>query len=214
MGADETKNSKIFISLQNTTFFQQSIIIEGNEKILPVGNSKYKFEFDLPEDGKGSFSSEFASVKYMMTCTADVPWGVDAEATNELFVTKIRDLNEDIESLEEADGQEDIAWLQRKILNMRIFNDADDKMNLSILDVQGEILAISQFTLHASTRKGNRPSFIKAAKPEYAEEIYDQFCTTLGESIPVKKGIFGAYMEVSLVNDGPVTIVIDSKNRE
>ena len=116
--------------------------------------------------------------------------------------------------VEEADGQEDIAWLQRKVLNMRIFNDADDKMNLSILDVQGEILAISQFTLHASTRKGNRPSFIKAAKPEHAEEIYDQFCTTLGESIPVKKGIFGAYMEVSLVNDGPVTIVIDSKNRE
>ena len=116
--------------------------------------------------------------------------------------------------VEEADGQEDIAWLQRKILNMRIFNDADDKMNLSILDVQGEILAISQFTLHASTKKGNRPSFIKAARPEHAEEIYDQFCTALGESIPVKKGIFGAYMEVSLVNDGPVTIVIDSKNRE
>ena len=106
------KYSTKILCFQNTTFFQQSIIIEGNEKVLPVGNSKYKFEFDLPEDGKGSFSSDFASVKYMMTCTADVPWGVDAEATNELFVTKIRDLNEDIESLEEADGQEEkkVGW--------------------------------------------------------------------------------------------------------
>lgn len=118
--------------------------------------------------------------------------------------------------IESIDTQEDIDWLIRKILNMRIFSDSDDKMNLSILDVKGSFLIISQFTLHASTKKGNRPSFIKAAKPDIALKLYDQFCKSLKEytELEVQTGIFGADMKVRLVNDGPVTIMIDSQNRE
>lgn len=117
--------------------------------------------------------------------------------------------------IEAADQQEDIDWLAKKIINMRLFNDADGKMNLSISDVQGSILSISQFTLHASTKKGNRPSFIKAAPPVVAEEVYDQFNAKLEEisGQQVQKGIFGADMKVLLLNDGPVTIFLDSKNR-
>lgn len=117
--------------------------------------------------------------------------------------------------IEEADGPEDMDWLSKKIINLRIFPDENGIMNRSLLDVQGEILLISQFTLHASTKKGNRPSYIKAAKPDIAIPIYKQMIQTLeadlGKSIGT--GEFGADMKVSLVNDGPVTIVIDTKNK-
>ena len=118
--------------------------------------------------------------------------------------------------IEESDGQEDVEWLSQKIIQMRIFSDAEGKMNLSLKDVDGDILLISQFTLHASTKKGNRPSFIKAARPETAIPLYEKMILQLemdgGKKITT--GEFGADMKVSLVNDGPVTIVIDSKNRE
>lgn len=117
--------------------------------------------------------------------------------------------------IEEADGQEDIEWLSKKIVNLRVFPDENGVMNRSVLEVGGEILLISQFTLHASTKKGNRPSYIKAAKPDISIPLYEKMIsaleTELGKSIGT--GEFGADMKVSLVNDGPVTIVMDSKNR-
>ena len=117
--------------------------------------------------------------------------------------------------IEEEDSQEDISWLIKKIISLRVFSDSNGKMNESIRDQNGSILLISQFTLHASTRKGNRPSFIKAAKPEKAIPLYEHFIGDLRKaSIPVETGIFGADMKVQLVNDGPVTILIDSKQRE
>ncbi|MBB5350560.1 D-tyrosyl-tRNA(Tyr) deacylase [Haloferula luteola] len=118
--------------------------------------------------------------------------------------------------IEADDGPEDIAWLAGKITRMRIFADDNGLMNRSVLDLQGEILAISQFTLHASTRKGNRPSFIRAARPEIAQPLYEQFCQSLEAELgsSVSRGVFGADMKVSLLNDGPVTVIIDSKNRE
>jgi len=118
--------------------------------------------------------------------------------------------------IEEQDGTEDITWLCNKMVNLRIFNDADGVMNCSVKDINGEILLISQFTLHASTKKGNRPSYIKAAKPEISIPLYQQLIHQLSQDLgkPVATGIFGADMQVSLINDGPVTIVIDSKNRE
>lgn len=117
--------------------------------------------------------------------------------------------------IEEADNEEDIVWLSNKIVNLRIFSDENGVMNKSVLDVDGEILLISQFTLHASTKKGNRPSYIKAAKPDSAIPLYEQMIQTLelGLGKSIGTGEFGADMKVSLVNDGPVTIIIDSKNR-
>ncbi|SHO60905.1 D-aminoacyl-tRNA deacylase [Algoriphagus zhangzhouensis] len=117
--------------------------------------------------------------------------------------------------IEEADGQEDIDWLTRKIINLRIFPDEAGVMNKSLLDADGEILLISQFTLHASTKKGNRPSYIKAARPETAIPLYEQMISSLEKELgkSIGTGEFGADMKVSLVNDGPVTIVIDSKNK-
>lgn len=117
--------------------------------------------------------------------------------------------------IEEADGQEDIDWLTRKIINLRIFPDEAGVMNKSLLDADGEILLISQFTLHASTKKGNRPSYIKAARPETAIPLYEQMISSLENELgkSIGTGEFGADMKVSLVNDGPVTIVIDSKNK-
>jgi D-tyrosyl-tRNA(Tyr) deacylase len=118
--------------------------------------------------------------------------------------------------IEDADSEEDIDWLSRKIINMRIFNDENDVMNNSLLDIGGEILLISQFTLHASTKKGNRPSYIKAAKPDIAIPLYEKMLSTLDFAIPTKiqSGKFGANMKVSLVNDGPVTIILDSKDKK
>ena len=118
--------------------------------------------------------------------------------------------------IEDSDSPEDIIWLSSKITNLRIFADENNVMNLSIKDIKGEIIVVSQFTLHASTKKGNRPSYIKASKPEIAIPLYESFVkqieTELGKK--VQTGIFGADMKVSLINDGPVTIVIDSKNKE
>lgn len=113
----------------------------------------------------------------------------------------------------DEDTDEDLEWTARKIAAMRIFDDADGVMNLSVKDVDGDILAVSQFTLYASTVKGNRPSYIKAAKPETAVPLYEDFLRKLEEHLgkPVGKGIFGADMKVSLLNDGPVTIIVDSK---
>ena len=117
---------------------------------------------------------------------------------------------------EDTDTEKSIDWLCAKIVHMRIFSDAEGKMSLSILDTNGEILAVSQFTLHASTRKGNRPSFIRAAPPVVSEPLYHAFVKRLGELLgkPVATGIFGANMKVALVNDGPVTIVMDTENLE
>lgn len=118
--------------------------------------------------------------------------------------------------IEEADTEEDALWLSAKIVNLRIFNDAEGKMNLSLKDVNGEMLVVSQFTLHASTKKGNRPSYILAARPEKALPLFNTFVEMLKKESgrPVATGEFGAHMEVSLLNDGPVTIIIDSKNKE
>ena len=118
--------------------------------------------------------------------------------------------------IEDADGPEDIDWLIKKINQLRIFNDGDGKMNLSVQDVGGSFLVISQFTLFASTKKGNRPSYIRSAKPEIAEGLYEAFKKALAEQSgkPVACGIFGADMKVSLLNDGPVTICMDTKNKE
>lgn len=118
--------------------------------------------------------------------------------------------------IEDADSQEDINWLAAKIVNLRIFNDENGVMNKSVKEVEGEILLVSQFTLHAATKKGNRPSYIKAAKPDFAIPMYEKFITQLeielGEKI--KTGKFGADMKVELLNDGPVTIWIDTQNKE
>ena len=115
----------------------------------------------------------------------------------------------------EDDGQEDIAWLVRKISAMRIFDDTDGVMNLSVIDIGGEVLVVSQFTLMADCRRGNRPSYIKAARHEISIPLYEEFCRCMSDAIgkPVGTGEFGAYMKVDLLNDGPVTIILDSKNR-
>lgn len=117
--------------------------------------------------------------------------------------------------IEEADNQEDIDWLSTKIVNLRIFDDAEGVMNLSVKDVDGEILLISQFTLHASTKKGNRPSYIKAAKPDIAIPLYEKFIQALELNLgkKIKTGEFGADMLVEILNNGPVTILIDTKNK-
>jgi D-tyrosyl-tRNA(Tyr) deacylase len=132
---------------------------------------------------------------------------------------EIRSINQGLMVLvgvESADTLDDAIWLAQKTAQMRIFSDADGKMNLSVLEVQGEILAISQFTLFAQTAKGNRPSFIRSARPEVAIPIYEGFIHSLRQdwNLPVKTGEFGADMDVELVNHGPVTITIDSKNKE
>ncbi|MEZ4858578.1 MAG: D-aminoacyl-tRNA deacylase [Flavobacteriaceae bacterium] len=118
--------------------------------------------------------------------------------------------------IENEDTQEDIEWLSKKIVQLRVFSDANHAMNHSLLEIQGEVLVVSQFTLHASTKKGNRPSFIKAARPEVAIPLYEKFIEQLERDCnqKVATGQFGAMMEVALINDGPVTIIIDSKNRE
>ena len=118
--------------------------------------------------------------------------------------------------VEDTDTQEDIDWLCNKVINLRIFNDENGVMNTSVLETQGDILVISQFTLYASTKKGNRPSYIRASKPEFATLMYEQFKNKLNSLLgkPVQSGSFGADMKVRLLNDGPVTICIDSKNKE
>jgi D-tyrosyl-tRNA(Tyr) deacylase len=118
--------------------------------------------------------------------------------------------------IEDLDNQEDINWLATKIANIRIFGDENDVMNLSVKDIDGDIIVVSQFTLHATTKKGNRPSYIKASKPETAIPLYESFVLQMEKELgkKVQTGIFGADMKVLLLNDGPVTILIDSKNRD
>jgi D-aminoacyl-tRNA deacylase len=118
--------------------------------------------------------------------------------------------------IEEADNNDDVEWLSNKIAQLRIFNDANGVMNLSVTEIGGEIIVVSQFTLHAKTKKGNRPSYFKAAPPAIAIPLYEKFVSRLSELLgkKVATGEFGAMMEVSLINDGPVTIFIDTKNRE
>ncbi|MEO1485132.1 MAG: D-aminoacyl-tRNA deacylase [Bacteroidota bacterium] len=118
--------------------------------------------------------------------------------------------------IEVEDGDEDIQWLSKKISNLRVFGDDEGAMNHSLLDIDGEVIVVSQFTLHALTKKGNRPSFIKAARPEQAEPLYLDFVKALEQHLAkkVQTGVFGADMKVTLLNDGPVTILIDTKNRE
>ena len=114
------------------------------------------------------------------------------------------------------DTRDDILWLTKKIANIRLFDDENGVMNLSVMDTGGDILAVSQFTLMASTKKGNRPSYIKAAKPEISVPLYEEFCSEMELAVnkPIPRGVFGADMKVRLLNDGPVTIFMDSKNRE
>ena len=118
--------------------------------------------------------------------------------------------------IEDADNQEDIVWLTSKIANLRIFEDESEVMNLSLKDIDGEMIVVSQFTLHAATKKGNRPSYIKASKPEIAIPLYESFVQQMEKELgkKVQTGQFGADMKVSLVNEGPVTIIIDTKNKE
>ena len=118
--------------------------------------------------------------------------------------------------IEEADNDSDVKWLTSKVVKLRIFDDENGVMNRSVLDVDGEILAVSQFTLHALTEKGNRPSYIRAAKPDISLPLYEKFCNVLQQKLgkTVKTGVFGADMKVALINNGPVTILIDSKRRE
>ena len=118
--------------------------------------------------------------------------------------------------IEDADNQEDINWLTSKIANLRIFEDENEVMNLSLKDINGEMIVVSQFTLHAATKKGNRPSYIKASKPEIAIPLYESFVQQMEIELSkkVQTGQFGADMKVSLINDGPVTIIIDTKNKE
>ena len=118
--------------------------------------------------------------------------------------------------IEDADAQEDIQWLTNKIINLRIFADENGVMNLSLKEVNGDVIVVSQFTLHAQTKKGNRPSYIKASKPEVAIPLYEYFVKQMEMDLgkPIQTGQFGADMKVALVNDGPVTIIIDTKNKE
>ncbi|MFV8357757.1 D-aminoacyl-tRNA deacylase [Flavobacterium sp. XS1P32] len=118
--------------------------------------------------------------------------------------------------IEDSDTPEDVTWLTSKIVNLRIFGDENDVMNLSVKDIDGDIIIVSQFTLHALTKKGNRPSYIKASKPEIAVPLYEKFVTQIEQDLDkkVQTGVFGADMKVAILNDGPVTIIIDSKNRE
>lgn len=135
---------------------------------------------------------------------------------NEIKVAKIQNGLLVLLGIEDAENQEDINWLTSKIINLRIFGDENQVMNLSVKDIDGDIIVVSQFTLHASTKKGNRPSYIKAAKPEIAIPLYENFLKQMEVELgkKVQSGQFGADMKVGLVNDGPVTIIIDSKNKE
>ena len=119
-------------------------------------------------------------------------------------------------SFVDEDNETDLGWMTKKIINLRIFNDDEGKMNRSVQEVGGDILLISQFTLHGSTKKGNRPSFIKAAKPDFAKVMYERFIKVLEQSLgkEIQTGEFGGDMKVSLINDGPTTIIIDSRNNE
>jgi D-tyrosyl-tRNA(Tyr) deacylase len=142
-----------------------------------------------------------------------------SEASVTIDGTKVADIQKGLLVLlgiEDADGKDDIDWLSSKIANLRIFGDENDVMNLSVKDVNGELIVVSQFTLHALTKKGNRPSYIKASKPEIAIPVYESFVQQMESELnkKIQTGEFGADMKVAMINDGPVTIIIDTKNKE
>lgn len=147
-----------------------------------------------------------AVIQRVSSASVQIESDIKAQIQNGLLV---------LVGIEDADTQEDIDWLAAKIVNLRIFNDEAGVMNVSVKDFSGDIILVSQFTLQASTKKGNRPSYIKAAKPEVAIPVYEKFIQSVTMQLgkPVQTGEFGADMKVSLVNDGPVTIVIDTKNK-
>ena len=147
-----------------------------------------------------------AVVQRVTSASVEIDHAIKAKIQNGLLV---------LVGIEDADTKEDIDWLSVKLVNLRIFNDEAGVMNVSVKDIQGDIILVSQFTLHASTKKGNRPSYLKAAKPEIAIPIYEKFIGAVTQQLgkAVQTGEFGADMKVSLVNDGPVTIVIDTKNK-
>lgn len=147
-----------------------------------------------------------AVIQRVTSASVQIAGAIKAQIQNGLLV---------LVGIEDADTQEDIDWLAAKIVNLRIFNDEAGVMNVSVKDFNGEIILVSQFTLQASTKKGNRPSYIKAAKPEVAIPLYEKFIQSVTMQLgkPIQTGEFGADMKVSLVNDGPVTIVIDTKNK-
>ena len=148
-----------------------------------------------------------AVIQRVSEATVSIGGSVHAETGSGLLV---------LLGIAEDDNEEDIVWLSAKLVNLRIFSDENGLMNRSILDISGEILLVSQFTLHASTKKGNRPSFIQAARPPLAVQLYEQMIVQLSNALgrQISTGEFGADMQVKLVNDGPVTILIDSRNRE
>ena len=142
-----------------------------------------------------------------------------SEASVTIDAVKVAEINKGLlvlVGIEDADSQEDIDWLVAKIIKLRIFGDENNIMNLSLQDIDGDIIVVSQFTLHAATKKGNRPSYIKSSKPEIAIPLYEKFVSALEHTLgkKVQTGQFGADMKVALINDGPVTILIDSKNKE
>lgn len=145
-------------------------------------------------------------IQRVATCSVTIEGAVKSRIEKGLLV---------LVGIEEADTDDDIDWLSSKIVSIRIFDDAEGVMNLAVLDVGGDVLVVSQFTLHASTKKGNRPSYIKAAKPPIAVPLYEKFVAAMESKMgkPVMTGEFGADMKVSLLNDGPVTIIIDTKNK-
>ena len=147
-----------------------------------------------------------AVVQRVTKASVEIEGAIKAQISNGLLV---------LVGIEDADGQEDMEWLAAKIVNLRIFNDEAGVMNVSVKDYNGDIILVSQFTLQASTKKGNRPSYLKAARPEVAIPIYEKFIqsVTIQLGKPVQTVEFGADMKVSLINDGPVTILIDTKNR-
>lgn len=147
-----------------------------------------------------------AVIQRVSSCSVEIHRSVKSSIQKGLLV---------LLGIEDADNTEDIEWLANKIVNLRIFNDDEGVMNVSVKDDGGDIIVVSQFTLHASTKKGNRPSYIKASKPDFAIPVYEKFLKISEEALgkPVMSGEFGADMKVALVNDGPVTIIIDTKNK-
>lgn len=147
-----------------------------------------------------------AVIQRVTHASVQIEGDIKAQISNGLLV---------LVGIEDADGQEDIEWLAAKIVNLRIFNDEAGVMNVSVKDYNGDIILVSQFTLQASTKKGNRPSYLKAARPEVAIPIYEKFILSVTMQLgkPIQTGEFGADMKVSLINDGPVTILIDTENR-
>lgn len=152
------------------------------------------------------FSIMIAVIQRVTQASVKIEDDIKAQISNGLLV---------LVGIEDADGPEDIEWLAAKIVNLRIFNDEAGVMNVSVKDCSGDIILVSQFTLQASTKKGNRPSYLKAARPEVAIPIYEKFILSVTMQLgkPIQTGEFGADMKVSLINDGPVTILIDTKNR-